>query len=148
MTDVFHPLVTPLTSYTYTADVSEADTVSASDEQRLPPGEFSLRHGFPQWYPHPTRVAATDSGSTSVDQTGRIHRPGDEYPLSTRHSAHAFSSPSAVLTAPNVPESRLSQSRAYVPMPEVLEYLRASFSDESILDSLPLKTAGNPGVSS
>lgn len=26
------------------------DTVSATDDERLPPGGFSLRHGFPQWF--------------------------------------------------------------------------------------------------
>jgi hypothetical protein len=48
--DIFHPLLTPLTTYTYTTNVSDTDTVSASDQERLPPGGFSLRHGFPQWF--------------------------------------------------------------------------------------------------
>ncbi|KAE9966101.1 hypothetical protein EG328_009170 [Venturia inaequalis] len=29
---------------------SDVDTVSATDDERLPPGGFSLRHGFPQWF--------------------------------------------------------------------------------------------------
>lgn len=49
-TDIFHPLVTPLTTYTYTTSDTGADTVHASDDERLPPGGFSLRHGFPQWF--------------------------------------------------------------------------------------------------
>jgi hypothetical protein len=48
--DIFHPLLTPLTTYTYTTSASDTDTVSASDQERLPPGGFSLRHGFPQWF--------------------------------------------------------------------------------------------------
>lgn len=48
--DIFHPLLTPLTTYTYTTSASDKDTVSAFDEERLPPGGFSLRHGFPQWF--------------------------------------------------------------------------------------------------
>jgi ubiquitin-conjugating enzyme len=49
-TDIFHPLLTPLTTYTYTTSASNTGTVSASDQERLPPGGFSLRHGFPQWF--------------------------------------------------------------------------------------------------
>jgi len=48
--DIFHPLLTPLTTFTYTTSTSDANTVSASDDERLPPGGFSLRHGFPQWF--------------------------------------------------------------------------------------------------
>ena len=49
-TDIFHPLITPLTTYTYTTDIQDNGTVSATDEERLPPGGFSLRHGFPAWF--------------------------------------------------------------------------------------------------
>ena len=45
--DIFHPLLTPLTTYT----ASGMDTVSASDQEILPPGGFSLRYGFPAWFP-------------------------------------------------------------------------------------------------
>src|SRR3954468_18567199 len=58
-TDVFHPLLTPLTTYTYTTGSSDTDTVSATDEERLPPGGFSLRHGFPQWFGRARRSAAS-----------------------------------------------------------------------------------------
>jgi hypothetical protein len=48
--DIFHPLLTPLTTYSYSYSASDTQTVSASDQERLPPGGFSLRHGFPQWF--------------------------------------------------------------------------------------------------
>lgn len=48
--DIFHPLVTPLTTYMYTTDIQDNGTVSATDDERLPPGGFSLRHGFPDWF--------------------------------------------------------------------------------------------------
>jgi hypothetical protein len=52
--DIFHPLLTPLTTYTYTTSAAdEEDTVSASDLERLPPGGFTLRHGFPGWFRSP-----------------------------------------------------------------------------------------------
>ncbi|RWA10028.1 hypothetical protein EKO27_g5088 [Xylaria grammica] len=46
-TDIFHPLITPLSTYMYSTDVQSNGTSSATDEERLPPGGFSLRHGFP-----------------------------------------------------------------------------------------------------
>lgn len=49
-TDVFHPLLTPLTTHTYTIGSADIDTASATEERRLPPGGFSLRHGFPHWF--------------------------------------------------------------------------------------------------
>ncbi|KAF2864329.1 hypothetical protein K470DRAFT_1600 [Piedraia hortae CBS 480.64] len=47
--DVFHPLVTPLTTYTRSSRDAATDTVSAADGERLPPGGFALQHGFPEW---------------------------------------------------------------------------------------------------
>ncbi|CAK3765554.1 Hypothetical predicted protein [Lecanosticta acicola] len=49
--DLFHPLVTPLTTYTYSTRDFGTDTQSAADIHRLPPGGLSLRHGFPEWFP-------------------------------------------------------------------------------------------------
>lgn len=67
-TDVFHPLVTPLTTYTYTTGSAAGETVSATDEDRLPPGGFSLRHGFPQWFERSHR-RATRSTTLQVPGT-------------------------------------------------------------------------------
>jgi hypothetical protein len=70
-TDIFHPLVTPLTTYTYTTSDTGADTVHATDDERLPPGGFSLRHGFPQWFgrskpkPTPQPASREEIASTS-----------------------------------------------------------------------------------
>lgn len=57
-TEIFHPLITPLTTYTYTTQDTGTDTISASDDERLPPGGLSLRHGFPQWFNHNTPANA------------------------------------------------------------------------------------------
>ncbi|KAH0335576.1 hypothetical protein KCU81_g8978, partial [Aureobasidium melanogenum] len=71
-TDVFHPLVTPLTTYTYTTSDTGADTVHATDDERLPPGGFSLRHGFPQWFgrkkPKPTSQVGLGEETTSTSE--------------------------------------------------------------------------------
>ncbi|KAF2674682.1 hypothetical protein BT63DRAFT_449671 [Microthyrium microscopicum] len=59
--EIFHPLLTPLSTYTYTTSATDTETVSASDQERLPPGGFSLRHGFPQWF----KQARESSGAKS-----------------------------------------------------------------------------------
>ncbi|KAH3943123.1 hypothetical protein HBI56_100510 [Parastagonospora nodorum] len=123
-TDVFHPLLTPLTTYTYTTGSLDTDTVSATDEERLPPGGFSLRHGFPQWFGRARRSAPSSrdvSGST-VSSPDRITTP-------TRPT---------VDTTPIVVE--------HVSIVSILEYMRSTFSEESVLDSLPLEAAANPGA--
>ncbi|KAK6438948.1 hypothetical protein LTR95_004848 [Oleoguttula sp. CCFEE 5521] len=48
--DVFHPLVTPLTTYSYSSRDRDAETISSGDDGRLPPGGLSLREGFPEWF--------------------------------------------------------------------------------------------------
>lgn len=123
-TDVFHPLLTPLTTYTYTTGSAESDTVSATDEERLPPGGFSLRHGFPHWFGRtrpsgPTSRHASESGVASPARSDFNVTPG----------------------APGAP--RPAEEISIVRM---LEYMRSTFSDESILDSLPLEAAANPGA--
>jgi hypothetical protein len=123
-TDVFHPLLTPLTTYTYTTGAAESDTVSATDEERLPPGGFSLRHGFPHWFGR-TRSSVPDSRHASGSALA-----------SPAHSD--FNVTSGALGA--------SRSTEEISIVRMLEYIRSTFSDESILDSLPLEAAANPGA--
>jgi Ubiquitin-conjugating enzyme len=60
-TDIFHPLLVPLTTQTFSSSASDAnDTFSASDGDRLRPGGFSLRDGFPGWFGTPPQNAATN----------------------------------------------------------------------------------------
>lgn len=67
--DVFHPLVTPLTTYTYSARDRGTDTFSAADQEKLPPGGLVLREGFPEWFEDvaPT-MQAQDGGVNSEEQ--------------------------------------------------------------------------------
>ncbi|KAF1941307.1 UBC-like protein [Clathrospora elynae] len=126
-TDVFHPLLTPLTTYTYTTGSSDTDTVSATDEERLPPGGFSLRHGFPHWF-------------------GRAQRSA---PSSRDVSGSAFGSPalSAIPVRSDFKvTSGVPQPTEEVSIVKILEYIRSTFSEEKILDSLPLEAAANPGA--
>ncbi|OXV07601.1 hypothetical protein Egran_04635 [Elaphomyces granulatus] len=68
-TDIFHPLLVPLTTYTFTTGSSSEDPVSARDEERLPPGGFSLRHGFPRWFVR-ARRSITNSAASSRNASG------------------------------------------------------------------------------
>src|SRR3989337_2223388 len=58
----------------YTTDIQDSGTVSATDEERLPPGGFSLRHGFPEWFGRGARRSAervrTESSLLSPTRDG------------------------------------------------------------------------------
>lgn len=130
-TDVFHPLLTPLTTYTHTTATSDTDTVSATDDERLPPGGFSLRHGFPHWFGRTRRsvVASRDvSGSTSDSPAPRITPVRPAVEGTTQSSPHV----SAAVTG--------------VSIVTVLDYIRSTFSEEAVLDSISLEAAANPGA--
>jgi hypothetical protein len=114
--DVFHPLLTPLTTYTHTTSTSDTNTVSASDDERLPPGGFSLRHGFPQWFRRPR-----DQGTGS-------------------RTASGSTAPSTDMTP------QRSSSIPVVTVYQLLNYLQTAFSEESFLNSVPLEAAANPGA--
>ncbi|PNY29380.1 Uncharacterized protein TCAP_00705, partial [Tolypocladium capitatum] len=135
-TDMFHPLITPLTTYMYTTDIQDNGTVSARDEERLPPGGFSLRHGFPEWFGRGGRV-----GPSSRQASG-------EQPRSPA-SEQASRAPSSVYS----PESENDNQPSYlrtdtrsVPIYHILKYIRSTFDNEEALDSVPLEAAGNPGA--
>lgn len=48
-TDVFHPLITPTSTYRHAAPDSDLGTGGAADQSRSPPGTLDLKHGFPHW---------------------------------------------------------------------------------------------------
>lgn len=117
LSDVFHPLVTPLTTYTYSTRDTGAETVSAADKDRLPPGGLSLRHGFPEWF------------EAARDATHNKDMKGEELGQNEHEAAfEAATKSTATLTV------------------EVLQYLRFVFDTEAILDSVSLETAANPGA--
>jgi hypothetical protein len=129
-TDVFHPLLTPLTTYTYTTGSLDTDTVSATDEERLPPGGFSLRHGFPSWF-------------------GRARR---SVPSSRDVSGSAVGSPAQSATPAHSTFGDVAcgsegiRQTQEVSIVQVLQYIRSTFSEEAVLDALPLEAAANPGA--
>ncbi|CAK7268907.1 hypothetical protein SEPCBS119000_003302 [Sporothrix epigloea] len=175
-TDIFHPLITPLTTYTYTTDIQDNGTVSATDEERLPPGGFSLRHGFPAWFGRKSRSKRL----SEQQQQQASALPPSSLPLQTplRATAHSNISQS-MLHSPTVSPLNINEDTSAVrtgsrdvegsasvysdvesapsymdtrPQTntvatyDVLRYIRSTFDDEAVLDSIPLEAAGNPGA--
>ncbi|APA09059.1 hypothetical protein sscle_04g038290 [Sclerotinia sclerotiorum 1980 UF-70] len=126
-TDIFHPLITPLTTYMYSTDTQSDGTVSATDEERLPPGGFSLRDGFPAWFGRRSRRSVEQRTPTKPDG-------------STAGSI-TMSSPGSGISSPDKTADGIR-----VGVYEVLRYLRRTFDDELVLDKVPLEAAGNPGA--
>ena len=147
ISDVFHPLVTPLTTYTYTTGSTTSDTVSATDEERLPPGGFSLAHGFPQWFGKSAKRRQSSlsifSPSTTVstvnlkdDETDNVSGLNMDRTSSPVDSERPFPNSSGAMS-PNAMTTSII---------DVLQYMRDKFCDEFALDNLPLEAAGNPGA--
>lgn len=130
-TDVFHPLLTPLTTYTHTTASSDTDTVSATDDERLPPGGFSLRHGFPNWFGRARRsiVSSRDVSGSAIDSPAQSVTPV----RSVVESAPSGGS------GPSFPATGVS-------IVTILEYIRSTFSEEAVLDAISLEAAANPGA--
>ncbi|KAM7204499.1 hypothetical protein V8F20_003615 [Naviculisporaceae sp. PSN 640] len=164
-TDMFHPLITPLTTYMYTTDIQNNGTVSATDEERLPPGGFSLRHGFPDWFGRGGRrsrqvsgaesqTAAAGSQQTSPrpEQTTAAAQGAGSRDLAGAGNSSVMSSPKSVRTESTSTPGNASYMRTKVPAKttistyDVLRYIRSTFDDEDVLDSVPLEAAGNPGA--
>ncbi|KAJ9305354.1 hypothetical protein DTO217A2_5145 [Paecilomyces variotii] len=180
-TDIFHPLIVPFTTYTFTTGSSNADPVSATDEERLPPGGFSLRHGFPHWFGRARRStdasvassrnvsgsAPASAGRDSIGSAGRPSEPGSNEqktqndaagPSSPRQDEQDTGNDASGLNAPAggvsasqrvspVPcADRPGEYKKDVPVVALLNYIRSTFDDEKVLDSLPLEAAGDPGA--
>ncbi|KAI2637079.1 UBC-like protein [Hypomontagnella submonticulosa] len=141
-TDMFHPLITPLSTYMYSTDVQDYGTVSATDAERLPPGGFSLRHGFPDWFRRSSRGRNAGSGRQSSGQQEGLQTPHRPPPPSMSSAGTPGSKGSAVGASPGFTETDRKETSTY----EVLRYIRSAFCDEDILDSIPIEAAGNPGA--
>jgi hypothetical protein len=130
-TDVFHPLLTPLTTYTHTTASSDTDTVSATDDERLPPGGFSLRHGFPHWFGRARRstVGSRDVSGSAVESPAQSVTPVHSTVENATTGGHGSPLPATGVS-----------------IVTILEYIRSSFSEEAVLDSVPLEAAANPGA--
>lgn len=117
----------------YTTDIQDNGTVSATDEERLSPGGFSLRHGFPEWFGRGKRSNAPQQ-SPEQKQSPANARPMGASKLITPETANA--------TAASYTKTASNHVSAY----EILKYVRNAFGEEEVLDTVPLDAAGNPGA--
>ncbi|KAL4774594.1 hypothetical protein BDW60DRAFT_205160 [Aspergillus nidulans var. acristatus] len=157
-TDVFHPLIVPLTTYTFSTGVSNEDPVSATDEERLPPGGFSLRHAFPHWFGRGRRAPSSRTVSLNGSNKGgaeiNVHKdptqetsapnPDESEGGEQDDKEEGEGEERTTVDAP--PAEAPPKMRTSVPVLEILDYIRTSFDDETVLDSVPLEAAGNPSA--
>ncbi|KAI4264261.1 MAG: hypothetical protein L6R42_000626 [Xanthoria sp. 1 TBL-2021] len=129
ITDIFHPLVTPVTTYTYGASTSESGANSAADEQPLPPGGFGLTDGFPRWFGGSER-STTSSVNSSRNAAAQAEPP--------EHGKLPCTTPEVQLSAEHMPPRASIAS--------VLDYVKRSFDDDDVLNRLPAEAATNPGA--
>jgi hypothetical protein len=126
-TDIFHPLVVPLTTYTFSASpIDASSTVGASGEGRLPPGAFSLRYGFPDWF------ASTAAEGISDDSQAQILRKEP-------------STPDVDIPIPNVrvPTAEIDRNNLLL---ELVHHIQDAFEKDALLDNMPVEVAGDPSA--
>ncbi|KAL8929362.1 MAG: hypothetical protein Q9172_000535 [Xanthocarpia lactea] len=128
-TDIFHPLVTPLTTYTYGSSSSNSGAVGATDEEVLPPGGFGLSDAFPHWFGVSKRRTAS-SGNSSRSASAQVGASDGEIPSCTEMEVK--------------PSAEYMPLRA--PIAKVLDYVKRSFDDVDVLNGLPAEAATNPGA--
>ena len=125
MFDNFHPLCVPSTVYTFSTGALDAvGTVSASDDERLPPGSFSLRYAFPNWFGRGGSLRSSSGNDSTLDSA---EDGSDDV---ERHL--------------NIKLGAASDSRSTTL--KVLKHLKEAFEDEEFLDSIPVGAAGNPSA--
>ncbi|KXJ92247.1 ubiquitin-conjugating enzyme [Microdochium bolleyi] len=134
-TDMFHPLIAPLSTHVYSADFRENGTMSSADHERLSPGGFSLKQAFPDWY---ARKSKASTPRPDQAQTPPRPPPKDGLP--------AGLTPRSVSTALSNPQESAIPTGRSISMYEVLRYMRSAFDDESVLDAVQLPNSGNPGA--
>jgi hypothetical protein len=121
----------------YTTDIQAEGTVSATDEERLPPGGFSLRDlGVAGWFGRASRRSAgPQDGSLQTPLRRDVESPSSGRGSSTGQRSGVGSG-----------NSGEAPSGGHISTYEILHYIRSTFDDESVLDAIPLSAAGNPGA--
>jgi hypothetical protein len=126
----------------YTTAIQDSGTVSATDEERLPPGGFSLRHGFPAWFGKSSRKYESSASDMSL-QTPRKSSYGDEGAISATSESGVTPSPSQTSGGSRNGNELCGK---YPSTYDVLRYVRSTFDEDQVMDGIPLEAAGNPGA--
>lgn len=147
--EIFHPLVTPLTTYTYPTGPRNSDSTSINDGDQLPPGGLSLRHGFPKWFQR-----SENSGRSQVFDSKGEQRQYNESLRIGSFAADGKGSTSPVASDNGI--ERVSEPFQLKSPPTwmscdsdilgVLQYLKSVLEDEDLLDRLDLQASANTGA--
>jgi hypothetical protein len=146
--EVFHPLVTPSTTYSTTTTSSSSSVTDGIDTEQLPAGGLSLRYGFPNWY---EKVAINVTTPKPAEVSAVLLEPSDCSECdSDEHLIHGISRTSESKRLSSDEDDSLSRNPNPKPAPwtisDVLHYLKRVFEDEDLLDTLPLELAVNQGA--
>ncbi|KIW46974.1 uncharacterized protein PV06_02591 [Exophiala oligosperma] len=132
--DIFHPLVVPQTTYTFSASVvdSTTNTISASDNNRLRPGEFWLRYGFPYWFPQWNVASEEVVHDNDVMVKQQASGPGSE----TDTVDEPVGQPSG--------DEEIHDRKGL--LLKLISHIKSAFEDADMLDKMPLEFAGDPSA--
>ena len=146
--DIFHPLVSPSTTYTH-ASGSLTSGPGIADRERLPPGGFSLRHGFPAWFEKEEGIGLETSKDVKIATTVKT----EDGVASSKDKQSSLPSMKIIEesgTVGTVPARKEAEEKTQKPSPrtifKILQYLKQAFEDEDLLDELPFDSAANSGA--
>lgn len=171
-TDVFHPLIVPLTTYTFSGGGggggSEEGVSSKDVEERLPPGAFRVRWGGEGWFAD----VGSGLGKEVVEGDGRDGGGRDEFgkdgevngadihdeagqseipstndsttdSANSQHTPDNLSTPRLSNHSVNPQDSPQHTSPTVSTTLALLHHLHASFTKADFLDTIPLSHAAN-----
>lgn len=125
-TELFHPLLVPLTTYTFAAGALDPNaTLSSRETERLKPGSFNLREAFPLWYANKNDRRSARSSS-----------------IGSGLSTESVSTKDRVLPAHATTKEDIAKTETQT-LQAVLQYVKQAFEDAQFLDSLPPRAAVN-----
>lgn len=138
LSDIYHPLIVPPTSPPPPTASSTNSSPGRSQSQpsaahynynqnvsNLPPGSFTLKHGFPNWY------SASSPKTTSSPGSKKLPPNPPLTPLDPTTTS---------LSLPSVAQEKEKS------ILQVLYYLKSVFSSVSVLDDIPPHLAANLGA--
>lgn len=152
ISDVFHPLVTPLTTYTHSSTAPISSTTNTGLAEHLPPGGFSLKHGFAHWFENPGSSVTPSTPAWDVSGSYQQRKHVRELEKIVTSTAASTSGTIAQDSYSSIIRDRPSRLATYDSLgghgniTTVLDYVKTSFDDVELLDSIPLEAAGNPGA--
>ena len=140
-TDIFHPLLVPLTTYSYVSNAIESSGNGSNvrNELLLPPGGFSL-HGM-----RSKGEGQFHDGTVSHKETSNVYTTSTLDNCKGANLANSRNaSPSNVSLISDASPTPQRSQRYVVAM--VLYYIKVAFSSYDFLDSILVGDAVNPGA--